>query len=223
MIWLQFKTFSHLHRCYHCFAIPVSQTETSQLLSVTHSDVPGAFAVGFVQAGKTFTGHDAGVYDQVASTVEDWPEREREKEILPFTSCAVGFRKCCFCLCSYTEEHWGKNLHTHTFRCEKHSLSLFSKAGKVPSKLSWYVFFFHRSWPNQARTVNTQYMCYRHTLTAPQENCTRSLCKHRRSSPITHGLVAHTPTLSHSDKHTSKQRQLQLLILPCGPGPDSLI
>lgn len=142
MIWLQFKTFSHLHRCYHCFAIPVSQTETSQLLSVTHSDVPGAFAVGFVQAGKTFTGHDAGVYDQVASTVEDWPEREREKEILPFTSCAVGFRKCCFCLCSYTEEHWGKNLHTHTFRCEKHSLSLFSKAGKVPSKLSWYVFFF---------------------------------------------------------------------------------
>lgn len=32
--------------------------------------------------------------------------------------------------------------HTHTFRCEKHSLSLFSKAGKVPSKLSWYVFFF---------------------------------------------------------------------------------
>lgn len=142
MIWLQFKTFSHLHRCYHCFAIPVSQTETSQLLSVTHSDVPGAFAVGFVQAGKTFTGHDAGVYDQVASTVEDWPEREREKEILPFTSCAMGFRKCCFCLCSYTEEHWGKNLHTHTFRCEKHSLSLFSKAGKVPSKLSWYVFFF---------------------------------------------------------------------------------
>lgn len=142
MIWLQFKTFSHLHRCYHCFAIPVSQTETSQLLSVTHSDVPGAFAVGFVQAGKTFTGHDAGVYDQVASTVEDWPEREREKEILPFTSCAVGFRKCCFCLCSYTEEHWGKNLHTHTFRCEKHSLSLFFKAGKVPSKLSWYVFFF---------------------------------------------------------------------------------
>lgn len=35
-----------------------------------------------------------------------------------------------------------KPAHTHTFRCEKHSLSLFSKTGKVPSKLSWYVFFF---------------------------------------------------------------------------------
>lgn len=53
--------------------------------------------------------------------------------------CASGNAAC---LCSYTEEHWGKNLHTHTFRCEKHSLSLFSEAGEVPSKLSWYVFFF---------------------------------------------------------------------------------
>lgn len=85
--------------------------------------------------------------------------------------------------------------HTHTFRCEKHSLSLFSKAGKVPSKLSWYVFFFHRSWPNQARTVNTQYMCYRHTLTAPQENCTRSLCKHRRTAAQSHTVWWHTHPL----------------------------
>lgn len=143
MIWLQFKTFSHLHRCYHCFAIPVSQTETSQLLSVTHSDVPGAFAVGFVQAGKTFTGHDAGVYDQVASTVEDWPEREREKEILPFTSCAVGFRKCCFCLCSYTEEHWGKNLHTHTRLDVKNTVFLCSpRLGKFPVNSHGMFFFF---------------------------------------------------------------------------------
>lgn len=195
MIWLQFKTFSHLHRCYHCFAIPVSQTETSQLLSVTHSDVPGAFAVGFVQAGKTFTGHDAGVYDQVASTVEDWPEREREKEILPFTSCAVGFRKCCFCLCSYTEEHWGKNLHTHTRLDVKNTVFLCSpRLGKFPVN-SHGMFFFHRSWPNQARTVNTQYMCYRHTLTAPQENCTRSLCKHRHTAAQSHTVWWHTHPL----------------------------
>lgn len=37
------------------------------------SDVPDAFAVGFVEAGETFTGHDARVCDQVASTEEDWP------------------------------------------------------------------------------------------------------------------------------------------------------
>lgn len=42
---------------------------------MTHSDVPGAFTVGFVVTGESFTGHDARVCDQVASTVEGGPER----------------------------------------------------------------------------------------------------------------------------------------------------
>lgn len=42
---------------------------------MTHSDVPDAFTVGFVGTGESFTGHDARVCDQVASTVEDGPER----------------------------------------------------------------------------------------------------------------------------------------------------
>jgi len=46
---------------------------------MTHSDVPDAFAVGFVETGEPFTGHDGRVCDQVASAGEDWPEREMEK------------------------------------------------------------------------------------------------------------------------------------------------
>lgn len=42
---------------------------------MTHSDVPDAFTVGFVGTGESFTGHDARVCDQVASTVEDGPEK----------------------------------------------------------------------------------------------------------------------------------------------------
>jgi len=45
------------------------------ILKVTHSDVPGAFTVGFVGRRESFTGHDAGVCDQVASAVEDGPEK----------------------------------------------------------------------------------------------------------------------------------------------------
>lgn len=47
---------------------------------MTHSDVPGAFTVGFVVAGETFTGHDARVCDQVASTVEDRPGKREQGE-----------------------------------------------------------------------------------------------------------------------------------------------
>lgn len=40
---------------------------------ITYSDEPGAFTVGFVVTGESFTGHDARVRDQVASAVEDGP------------------------------------------------------------------------------------------------------------------------------------------------------
>ena len=42
---------------------------------MTHSDVPGAFAVGFVVTGESLAGHDARVCHQVASAVEHGPER----------------------------------------------------------------------------------------------------------------------------------------------------
>lgn len=42
---------------------------------MTHSDVPGAFAVGFVVTGESLAGHDARVCHQVASAVEHRPER----------------------------------------------------------------------------------------------------------------------------------------------------
>lgn len=42
---------------------------------MTHSDVPGAFAVGFVVTGESLAGHDAWVCHQVASAVEHRPER----------------------------------------------------------------------------------------------------------------------------------------------------
>lgn len=44
---------------------------------MTHCNVPGAFTVGFVVTGEAFAGNDAWVYDQMSSTVEDGPERER--------------------------------------------------------------------------------------------------------------------------------------------------
>lgn len=40
----------------------------------THGDVPGAFTVGFVGGREPFTGHDAGVCDQVASAFKGGPE-----------------------------------------------------------------------------------------------------------------------------------------------------
>lgn len=46
-----------------------------QRLKQTHSDVPGAFAVGFVGTGEPLAGHDARVGDQVASAEEGGPER----------------------------------------------------------------------------------------------------------------------------------------------------
>lgn len=73
---------------------------------MTHSDVPGAFSVWFVIGGESFTGHDAGVCDQVATAGEDWPEKERvfhrnKMQFFPF---------------SFNEEYLGKTACTSTHK-----------------------------------------------------------------------------------------------------------
>lgn len=55
-----------------------------QQLKVTHSDVPGAFTVGFVVTGEALAGYDARVCDQVASAEEDGPKREKENVVDQF-------------------------------------------------------------------------------------------------------------------------------------------
>lgn len=40
---------------------------------MTHSDVPGAFAVGFVRTGEALAGHDARIDDQMPPALEDGP------------------------------------------------------------------------------------------------------------------------------------------------------
>lgn len=42
---------------------------------MTHSDEPGAFAVGFVETGEAFAGHHARVCDHVSSTGKERPEK----------------------------------------------------------------------------------------------------------------------------------------------------
>lgn len=123
-------------------------------LKMTHSDVPDAFTVGFVGTGESFTGHDARVCDQVASTVEDGPERVTHTHT---TTDQLQFNiKIDFLRWKKMELYWeywceSSCTHTHFNICTKnpqwHSLSLFSEFGEVPNEFSWFVFF-HKTWSN---------------------------------------------------------------------------
>lgn len=48
------------------------------LWGVTYSDVPGAFGVGFVEAGEPLAANKACTSNQVSSTVEHRPDKESQ-------------------------------------------------------------------------------------------------------------------------------------------------
>lgn len=82
---------------------------------MTHSDVPDAFTVGFVVTGESFTGHDARVCDQVASTVEDGPEREYHTTTINCNSSKFNLTRCTGGKRSHTESIEAEPLHTHFY------------------------------------------------------------------------------------------------------------
>ncbi len=164
---------------------------------MTHSDVPGAFSVGFVVTGESFTGHDARVCDQVASAVEDGPEREYRTTTI---SCNIWFDMQHWRKTQPYWEYWGRApayTHTHTFlhtHWKPHSLSLFSEFGEVPGQLSWFVFF-HKTWSNQARkTVNIQYTCCE---LSPHTDCTTR----KSSADVRHTLLQQTGSFKQPGSH----------------------
>lgn len=66
------KGVSYSQDCYKTNSDPCLDSVSWWM---THSDVPGAFAVGFVVTGESLAGHDARVCHQVASAVEHRPKR----------------------------------------------------------------------------------------------------------------------------------------------------
>lgn len=163
---------------------------------MTHSDVPGAFTVGFVVTGESFTGHDARVCDQVASTVEGGPERvshnHQSTAVTHLTwHPAPGENAAILRILKQSPR---THIHTFTYTLKTtvaQSVSVLRVWGGSQWTLLVCVF------SNQTRKT-IQYMCCE--LSPRTDWTTRRL-----SADVTFKRC--TPALSHSDKHRSKQGQ----------------
>lgn len=81
----------------------------------THCDVPGTFAVGFVERWESFTAHKAWVFNQITTAVKHRPGRARKSEREGFL---VAMRTCWMCLYGTIKtafERWVKFLTNTSF------------------------------------------------------------------------------------------------------------
>lgn len=130
---------------------------------MTHSDVPGAFAVGFVETREAFAGHHARVCDHVSSTGKEWPEKQK-----PQRKTAVPF-KAVQHFCSFQAKLCAR---THTIFTYKPTVVVCVlrglKGGRIFffGSLSRCVFFITLS--------QTRKQCACCVLTVPQESQRRT-------------------------------------------------
>ncbi len=81
----------------------------------THCDVPGTFAVGFVERWESFTAHKAWVSNQITATVKHRPGRARKSEREGFLVAMRKYWMFLYCTINTAFERWVKLLTNTSF------------------------------------------------------------------------------------------------------------